>query len=192
MAEIDSDIDIDVLERDDALKAIGNYRMASIINDGVIKPHNVGVYLQKIPTYLGSNIASFDYKSAPRYGFYKIDVLTNTVYEGVKDETHLDMLLNTEPKWSMLEDHEVVKQLFQIHRYGERLSHWKPTSVLQLAMFIAMIRPSKKHLLYVNSWDIVEREIWTPPMDATQYFKKSHAIAYASALVVQMNLLLGL
>lgn len=192
MIKIDSDIDIDVVDRESALDAIGDHVQASIINDGVIKPHNVGIYVQKIPKFLNTNMSSIPYKSAPQYGFYKLDILTNNVYEGVRDEDHLDSLLNTEPNWSLLEDHNVVKNLFQIHRYSERLSVWKPKTVVQLAMFIAMIRPSKKHLLYANNWQEVESEIWTPPVDDGKYFKKSHAIAYASALVIQMNLFLGL
>lgn len=192
MSRIDSDIDIDVLDREHALKVIASHRGASMISDGVIKPHNVGIYLQDIPTFLDTGLSSIDYKKAPEYGFYKIDVLTNNVYEGVKDESHLDRLLNTEPDWSMLLDSMIVKNLFQIHRYSERLSVWKPSSVIELAMFIAMIRPSKKHLLDCNSWDAVAREIWTPPEDGSQYFKKSHAIAYASAIVVQLNLIFGI
>jgi DNA polymerase III alpha subunit len=32
-------------------------------------------------------------------------------------------------------------------------------------------------------------EIWTKPSDGSYYFKKSHATAYAVAVVVHMNLL---
>lgn len=192
MSRIDSDIDIDVPDREKALNAIENYRQASMIGDAVIKPHNVGVYLQDIPTFMNTGLSSIDYKNAPSYGFYKIDVLTNNVYEGVKDESHLDRLINHEPDWSMLQDHLIVKNLFQIHRYEEKLRQWKPRSVIQLAMFIAMIRPSKKHLLDTFDWSKVEQEIWTPPSDGSQYFKKSHAIAYASAIVIQLNLMFGI
>lgn len=191
MSKIDSDIDIDVLDRDKALAAIDRYCRASMISDGIIKPHNVGIYLQEIPEFLSSGMSSIHYKDAPDYGFYKIDVLTNTVYEGVEDESHLDRLLNTEPDWKMLLDYDVVKNLFQIHRYNEMLLKWKPNSVMQLAMFIAMVRPSKKHMMGYTSWDEVKDEVWVPPTDGSQYFKKSHAIAYASAIVIQLNLMSG-
>lgn len=192
MSKIDSDIDIDVPDRDKALKAIDRHCKASMISDGVIKPHNVGIYLQEIPEFLDTGMSSVDYKKAPEYGFYKIDILTNTVYDGVENEEHLDLLLNTEPDWNLLTKHDVVKNLFQIHRYEGLLDKWKPQSVMQLAMFIAMIRPSKKHLMNENDWGTVESEIWMPPNDGSQYFKKSHAIAYASAIVIQLNLFSGM
>ena len=192
MSRIDSDIDIDVPDREHALSAIGKYTKASMISDSLIKPHNVGVYLQDIPNFMDTGLSSIDYKKAPEYGFFKIDVLTNTVYEGVKDEMHLERLLDREPNWDLLLDHQVVKNLFQINRYEAQLDRWKPNNVLQLAMFIAMIRPSKKHLLQGGDWGIVEQEIWIPPTDGSQYFKKSHAIAYASAIVVQLNLISGI
>lgn len=192
MSKIDSDIDIDVPDRVAALRAINRHCKASIINDGVIKPHNVGIYLQEIPEFLSHGISSIDYKEAPKYGFYKLDILTNTVYDDVKSEDHLDLLLNTVPDWNLLQDSNIVKTLFQIHRYDTLLKRWRPNSVLQLAMFIAMIRPSKKHLMDLDGWDKVEETIWLPPEDGTQYFKKSHAIAYASAIVIQLNLLSGL
>lgn len=192
MSKIDSDIDIDVPDREGALNAIGKFTKASMISEGLIKPHNVGVYLQDIPNFMDTGLSSIDYKKAPEYGFFKVDILTNTVYEGVKDEGHLERLLNYEPDWDLLLNHEVVKNLFQIHRYEAQLDHWKPRNVVQLAMFIAMIRPSKKHLLQAHSWDDVTGSIWEPPTDGSQYFKKSHAIAYASAIVVQLNLMSGI
>ena len=32
-------------------------------------------------------------------------------------------------------------------------------------------------------------EVWTKPTDGAYYFKKAHAVAYAHAIVVQMNLI---
>lgn len=192
MSRIDSDIDIDVPDREKALSSIGKYTKASMISDSLIKPHNVGVYLQDIPNFMDTGLSSIDYKVAPNYGFFKIDILTNTVYEGVNDESHLERLLEHEPNWDLLLDHQIVKGLFQINRYESYLDIWKPNTVLKLAMFIAMIRPSKKHLLQGGDWEIVKKEIWVPPTDGSQYFKKSHAIAYASAIVVQLNLISGI
>ena len=34
------------------------------------------------------------------------------------------------------------------------------------------------------------KEVWVKPTDGSYFFKKSHAIAYAQAVVVQMNLIL--
>ena len=38
-------------------------------------------------------------------------------------------------------------------------------------------------------WDIILKEVWEKPSDGSYFFKKSHAVAYAHAIVVQLNLL---
>ena len=38
-------------------------------------------------------------------------------------------------------------------------------------------------------WKDILNEVWTKPADGSYFFKKSHAIAYAHAIVVQMNLM---
>jgi DNA polymerase III alpha subunit len=62
----------------------------------------------------------------------------------------------------------------------------KPTSIEELAAVLAMIRPAKRYLIG-KDWTTVMTEIWTKPEDGEYYFKKSHAIAYATVVVVQMN-----
>jgi DNA polymerase III alpha subunit len=64
----------------------------------------------------------------------------------------------------------------------------KPTSVEQLAAILAMIRPAKRYLIG-KDWTTVMTEVWTKPANDEYYFKKSHATAYAMAIVVQMNLI---
>jgi DNA polymerase III alpha subunit len=64
----------------------------------------------------------------------------------------------------------------------------KPKSIEQLAAVLAIIRPAKKNLLG-KSWDEVLEQVWQKPTTDEYYFKKSHAIAYATAIVVQMNLI---
>jgi DNA polymerase III alpha subunit len=64
----------------------------------------------------------------------------------------------------------------------------KPTTVEQLAAVLAMIRPAKRYLIG-KEWTTVMNEVWTKPKDGSYYFKKSHAIAYAVAVVVHMNLI---
>jgi hypothetical protein len=64
----------------------------------------------------------------------------------------------------------------------------KPTSISQLAAVLAMIRPAKRHLIG-KDWDTVMQEVWTKPDGDEYFFKKSHATAYAVAVVVQMNLI---
>jgi hypothetical protein len=64
----------------------------------------------------------------------------------------------------------------------------KPKSIEQLGAILAMIRPAKRYLIG-KEWTTVMTEVWTKPENDEYYFKKAHAIAYAQAVVVQMNLI---
>jgi predicted ABC-type sugar transport system permease subunit len=59
--------------------------------------------------------------------------------------------------------------------------------VEQLSAVLAMIRPAKRHLIG-QDWTTIMKEVWTKPTGNEYYFKKAHAVAYAVAIVVQMNL----
>lgn len=184
-----TDIDIDIPNRKiiDELN-LPHYK-ASMIHDDVIKEHNCGVYFQKIPTLFDTNISTIPYNEAPKYGYFKVDVLTNSVYENIKDEDDIQNLLKTEPDWSLLQDPENVEKLTQIHNHFNTIDKWKPKNLLQLAMVLAMIRPSKRYLINCKTWDEVEKEIWMKPTNDMPYFKKPHAIAYAHSIKIQMNLI---
>ena len=60
-------------------------------------------------------------------------------------------------------------------------------SIPRLAMFLAIIRPSKKHLIGLP-WKEVAKTVWDKDSDGYQ-FKKSHSIGYAHLVIVHMNLL---
>jgi hypothetical protein len=60
-------------------------------------------------------------------------------------------------------------------------------SIPRLAMFLALIRPAKKHLIGLP-WKEVSKTIWDKGDDGYT-FKKAHAVAYAHLVVVHMNLL---
>jgi hypothetical protein len=60
-------------------------------------------------------------------------------------------------------------------------------SIPRLAMFLAVIRPGKKHLIG-RPWNEVSKTIWNKE-EGVYSFKKSHAVAYAHLVVVNMNLI---
>jgi DNA polymerase III alpha subunit len=64
----------------------------------------------------------------------------------------------------------------------------KPTNIEQLAAVLAMIRPAKRYLIG-KDWTTVMDEVWAKPNNNDYFFKKAHAVAYAAAIVVQMNLI---
>ena len=185
-----TDIDIDFADRKQILDII-KHIPASIESNGIFKKHNTGVYCHSIPYNPLTDTASIEYKEAEDRGYFKIDFLNVNAYAGVRDEEHIVQLLNTEPLWDLLGEKEVCDQLFHINGYNNLVAELKPTSVLELAMVLAMIRPGKKHLLPIckqQGFQAINDEIWTKTEDA-YFFKKAHAVSYASVIVVQLNLI---
>lgn len=181
------DIDIDFPDRRQVLDIIQH--IPARLEDG--KKHNTGVYCHEIPYDPLTDTASFDYKTAEDRGYFKIDFLNVNAYAGVRDEAHIIELLNTEPLWDLLYEKDVCDQLFHINGYHNLLSELKPTSIIDLAMVLAMIRPGKKHLIPIckeQGFQAIKDEIWTKSEDA-YFFKKAHAVSYASVIVVQLNLI---
>ena len=181
------DIDIDFSDRTRAL-ALFDHTSASRIDNGQVKAHNTGIYVTSIPKDERNNLSTIEYKTAEDRGYFKIDFLNVGVYEGVRDEEHLKQLMETEPLWDLLEQDDFNNLLFHVNGHGSILRQTKPKSVLQLAAVLAMIRPAKKHLIG-ESWTTIMNEVWIRPTTDEYYFKKAHAVAYAMAVAVQMNLI---
>lgn len=181
------DVDIDFADRDSALDGLLHVPASRLENDE-FKKHTVGVYFQDIPRDAMTGWSSIPYKEAEERGYFKIDFLNLQVYNRVRDEAHLIDLMNREPEWSILEIESVVDNLFHINGHFDIVSTMKPSSIEEMAMVLAMIRPAKKHLVG-RSWDEIREDIWTNIDDDKYGFKKSHSISYAMVIVVQMNLL---
>ena len=181
------DIDIDFFDRSNALDIL-EHHIAMRDQKGQPVKHNTGVYFQPIPHNPFTNIATIDYKTAEDRGYFKVDFLNVSMYDGVRNETHLKQLLDQEPVWNLLEHEEVVTQLFHISEHHNILKKLKPTSIEELAAVLAIIRPAKRYLLD-KEWDVIRQEVWKRPVDDLYFFKRSHAIAYAAAIVVQLNLI---
>ena len=93
-----------------------------------------------------------------------------------------------EPDWSMLTNKKIVDELFHLNGHFDIVAKLQPKTIEQLAAVLAIIRPAKRHL--VNKyWTDIVKEVWVKPKDGSYFFKKSHAVAYAQAIVVQMNLI---
>jgi hypothetical protein len=178
------DIDIDFADRDIILSQI-THRVAKLDSG---KKHNTGVYVTEIPHNPVDNISTIDHKIADDRGYFKLDFLNVSIYKDVRDEKHLSDLMSKEPMWELLQHDEFVDQLFHLNGHGSILRQTCPTSVEQLAAVLAMIRPAKRHLIG-QDWTTIMEEVWTKPTNDEYYFKKAHAVSYAMAVVVHMNLL---
>lgn len=186
MSKLNFDVDIDFANRDSALAGLKHVAATKIIKRGTER-HNTGVYFQPIPRDPFENIATIGYKTAQEMGYFKVDFLNVSIYEDVKDEAHLVSLMR-DPDWSLLGIKEIVQELFHINEYFTLVQQLQPKSVEQLAMLLAIIRPSKRYLSN-SPWKIIEKEVWVPPANGEYWFKRSHATSYAMAIVVQLNLL---
>ena len=179
-----TDIDIDVADRSIILENIPH--VISNLNN---KKHNTGVYFQKIPSDPRTDLATISNKEAADLGYFKIDILNNSVYEQVRDEEHLNILINTEPMWELFLEKEVVEQLFHISNQINLLKKLKPRSVEDLAMILALMRPGKFYL-QDNNWNVIRDRIWIKENNNKYIFKKSHAISYAIVIIVQLNIII--
>lgn len=186
---VTTDVDIDVFDRDKVLKSLPHADAVIKQDDGTFRKHNTGVYFQPIPKDPFTNLSDLDYKEAEDLGYFKLDFLNVHVYEHVRDEEHLIKLMETEPHWELLDHEEFVSKLFHISKYPELLQKLRPRSIEDLAAVLAIIRPSKRYL-EEEPWDYIRKEVWTKPKDGKYHFKKGHAIAYASVIAVQMNLII--
>jgi len=178
------DIDIDFADRDVILSQL-NHRVAKLDTG---KKHNTGVYVTECPHNPVDNICTVDYKTAEDRGYFKLDFLNVSIYKDVKDETHLISLMRKEPLWELLEHKDFVDQVFHLSGHDSLLKQLKPTSVSQLAATLAIIRPAKRHLAD-KDWQTIMKEVWIKPTNGEYYFKKAHAMSYAVACVVHMNLI---
>ena len=181
-----SDIDIDFADREQVLTLL-DVTPSSIIRDGKLVKHNTGVYATDIPVDPFSGSASLDYTDAEDRGYMKLDFLNVHVYKQVKSEEHLIKLMQ-EPDWSKLYDSSICAQLIHINNHYDTLLKMpeKVDSIPRLAMFLAVIRPAKRHLIG-RTWKEVAATVWDK-VEGEYAFKRSHSVAYAQLVVVNLNL----
>lgn len=180
------DVDIDFANRNLAAEVLTSIP-AMMERDGKTMAHPSGVYLQDVPVNPFTRLASLPYEVLDHEGYFKIDLLNQSVYEDVRDEAHLETLLATEPLWELLDERGMVEQLPHIHSHYGIVQEIAPKSVEDLAIVIALVRPGKKYLRG-NPREVINSKIWSQEEEGYT-FRKAHAISYATLIVVKMNLL---
>ena len=182
-----SDIDIDFGDREKILSVI-EHIPAAMRKVSPMRKHATGVHVTEVPYDPVYDMASIDYAEAENRGYFKLDLLNVHVYNQVRDERHLIELMR-DPDWSRLKNRDFVEKLIHLgNQYNALRSMPEPVdSIPRLAMFLAVIRPGKKHLIG-QKWVEVAKTVWDKGTDGYT-FKKAHAIAYAQLVVVHMNLL---
>jgi hypothetical protein len=185
--KFNSDIDIDFADRTKILEHI-QHIPAAMRNVDPIRKHASGVYVTDIPYDAINDMANIDYSIAEKRGYLKLDLLNVHVYNNVRDEQHLIELMR-EPNWDKLNDRAFVEKLIHLSNHYASIKRMPEpiNSIPRLAMFLAIIRPGKKHLIG-KYWKEVAQSVWDKSSDGYT-FKKSHSIGYAHLVVVHMNLL---
>ena len=178
------DIDIDFASREQVLKHI--HGVPARLNTGA--KHNTGVYFNNIPS-ASDGIATLEHETAEELGYFKLDLLNVGVYEQVRDEIHLVECMR-DPDWNKLKDAEFFSKIIHIgNHYSLAQQMPEPIdSIPRMAMFLAIIRPGKRHLVG-KTWKEVAETVWQKPDNDQYFFKKSHAVAYAQLVVVNINLI---
>ncbi len=194
------DVDLDTKTSFDPKSVFPQIVRATVVNNSKkeISPHTCGVYFQPIPKDPISGLAAIPYKEAEDIGYEKIDFLHLTLLDYFESNEEIDFLLEREPDWMLLLDPEVVGKLFHLGTRNDegKLKHFPmllkvaPRSVQQLADCLALIRPGKGVLIdkYVKSPETV-RELLYKQDNGVYAFKRSHAIAYALNIVLQLHLI---
>jgi len=183
-----ADVDIDFANRNVILELI-KHVPARQENNNETQKHNSGVYVTDIPYDPVNDCAAIDYRLAEDRGYFKIDFLNVYVYSLIKDVEHYQQLLKQTTPWEKLEDKDFVQQTVHLgnHFYNLQKMPEPVNSIERLAMFLAIIRPGKKHLIG-KTWKEVAKTVWEST-DSGYTFKKSHAIAYAHLVSLHMKLI---
>jgi DNA polymerase III alpha subunit len=184
-----ADIDID-FQTAFRPEEVFSWPRASVVKNGYLSPHPCGIYPQKIPIDAVTKLAAIPYKEAEALGYLKLDMLHLSVYDNFKTREEITELLKIDPDWGLLQIPTEQKKLFQLSNHGDVLTAIKPKSIEELADVLALIRPGKKQLtkLYHADREATRRILYA--RDESGYsFKKSHAIAYAMVIVLQLHLI---
>lgn len=163
---------------------------ASVLKDGKLASHPCGVYPQAMARDPVTNLAAVPYDLAEDAGYLKVDFLHLTTYQHFKNREEIERLTRVTPDWGLLQLPSTHEKLFQLAKHGQLLSEVKPRSVIELADCMALIRPGKKNFIGLYKKDkAAARQLLYSKDDSGYSFKKSHAIAYALVVVLQLHLI---
>lgn len=192
MNRLSGDVDIDFANRTNALSVL-EHIPASLLKNKQLEKHNTGVYFHAVPIDPVTGVSSVTYDYAKTKGWYKMDLLNVNIYEMVRDEAHLQQLMDEPINWTLFEFPEFTKKLIHLHNHSELVAKLKPTSLDELAIVLALIRPAKRHLIdqcIKYGFQSVEKETWTIPSNGEYAFKRSHSLSYAMLVKVHANLII--
>lgn len=184
-----ADIDIDLPSDFKPEALFPDAVRASMVVNGRLQHHPCGVYFQKVPRDPVTRLAAVPYAEAEEIGYAKIDFLHLSLLGKFATREEIEALLDVDPDWGLLKIPSVVKKLFQLGNHFELVDKVRPTSIMELADVIAMTKPGKRWLLdaYLRDRARTRPEIYVQ-REGSYGYKKSHAIAYAMNVALQLHL----
>jgi len=180
-----ADVDIDFADRQSVIDLI---KCTPARQNAEGRKHNSGVYVTPIPRDAPNGCASIDYEYAEQRGYFKLDLLNQSVYTLIRDQQHYDKMLAQETNWDKLQDKQFCERIVHIGNYYDLIVAMQPSSIQRMAGFISIIRPGKAHLQR-KPWADVFASVWDGDDSAGFVFKKSHAVSYARLVALHINLL---
>lgn len=184
-ADIDIDTTSDFIPKDVFPECV----YASRIHNNELVKHPVGVHFQNIPVDPVTKFSAIPYDHISEYGYFKIDMLHVSVLDMFTDKKQIKTLIKKEPNWNILLDPNQTHKLFQLNKHYKLLSQVKPKTIMELADCIALIRPGKMILLNKYLTDKKSTRLLIYQKQSSSDYKKSHAVAYAHIVVLQLHLI---
>jgi hypothetical protein len=184
------DIDIDCQSTFDPT-TLFDVVQASMVKNGELVRHPVGVYFQEIPKDRITGLSAIPYDAAEEVGYFKIDFLHLSVLDSFGNKEEIRALSRIPPDWNLLSSKSIVSKLFQLANHYDIVTVVQPRSVQELADCVALIRPGKRNLLKGYLKDRVNVRPLLYEKTDKYFFKRSHAIAYAVTIVLQLHLIKG-
>lgn len=185
------DIDLDLPTDFNPKKVFPTVKVASMMKGTELVKHPCGAYFQGIAVDPITGLAAIPHKEAQQLGFFKIDFLHLSVLDDFSSKDQIRKLMKLRPDWTLLDDRSIVEKLFHIRNHFDLVNRVKPTNVQELADIMALIRPGRRQLLeqYMANKELVRKtQLYERQAQDEYSFKRSHAIAYAYNVVLQLHL----
>lgn len=184
------DIDIDIKSNFKLKDLFPNIIYASQVNNNDLVKHNCGVYFQKIPIDPITSLSAIPYDKGEEEGLFKIDFLSlPSVLGNFNSKEEILEIMKKPINWDLLLNEDIVRTLGHINGHYDLVRNIKPRSIEELADIISLIRPGKRHLIdqYLKDKEKVRKILYIKENNEHYSYKKSHAIAYAMNITLQMR-----
>lgn len=204
-----SDLDLDIPSLTSTSIRTGLVRGSVLTDKGEYQPHPAGVYFYKsVPAFEG--VALIDYKTMEKNNYQKIDILNNTYLDNITMEEfihYITLIENESINWN---DLWLYSTPYQLAKYPNILQDFKVSSVMDVAIVLALIRPGslvnyEKMKVYMHTDKLLQKkddnvkkilsDTYGIPVFEEQFkqlgyddgkyrYKKPHSIGYAYVLLI--------